>query len=248
MEPTLSIILPVYNEDKTIETIVERIYSIDWQIDFEVIVIDDGSIDQTPNKLNGIQERYPNLSVIRHDKNHGKGRAIKTGLDKAKGKIIAIQDADLEYDPAEIKELIRPILEEKADVVYGSRFKGKNNPNITLKSLFANKFLTLLTNLLTGLKLTDMETCQKVIKRELLNDITIVSKGFSIEPEITLKLFHKRARFAELPVSYKPRTYKEGKKINWSDGLKAIIAILYFYFNRPSILKSRTKGADSQST
>ncbi len=224
----ISILLPVYNESDTIVQSVERIFSVDWPTDFEVIAIDDASSDDSFEKLNKLADRFDNLHVYRHQQNAGKGAAIRTAISKAQGDVIAIQDADLEYDPAELVKLVEPVLAGLADVVYGSRFlQDFESPAI---HKLANKFLTNLSNLLTGLKLTDMETCQKVIRKDLLDDITIRSNRFGIEPEITAKLARKRPRFLELPISYKFRTYKEGKKITWWDGIKACFAIIYFRF------------------
>ncbi len=224
----LSILLPVYNESETIVQSVERIFSTDWPTDFEVIAVDDASSDDSLEKLHSLAKRFDNLYVYHHQQNQGKGAAIRTAISKAQGDVIAIQDADLEYDPAEIVKLAEPILAGLADVVYGSRFLCEfESPPI---HKFANKFLTKFSNLLTGLNLTDMETCQKVIRKTLLNDIKIRSNRFGIEPEITAKLARKHPRFLELPISYKFRTYKQGKKITWRDGIKACFAIIYFRF------------------
>ncbi len=224
----VSILLPVYNESATIETIVEKIYSINWPIEFEVIIVDDGSTDGTPDKLSALKGRFPAIVLIEHRRNLGKGGAIKTAIKYSSGDIIAIQDADLEYEPSEIKKLIRPILEGQADVVYGSRFLNKKKP--LSFNLLANRFLTFLVNLSVGLSLTDMETCQKVFKRKLVENMNIRSDRFGIEPELTIKFARRGARFIELPIQYNPRTYKEGKKITWWDGIKAIFAIIYFRF------------------
>ncbi len=224
----ISILLPVYNEGDTIVQSVERIFSVDWPVEFEVIAVDDASSDDSAEKLQSLSERFENLYLYRHNRNEGKGAAIRTAISKARGEVIAIQDADLEYDPAELVKLAEPIFAGVADVVYGSRFlQDFESPRI---HKLANKFLTGFSNLVTGLHLTDMETCQKVIRRELLDDIRIRSNRFGIEPEITAKLARKGASFLEMPISYQFRTYREGKKITWWDGIKACFAIIYFRF------------------
>jgi len=225
----LSILVPVYNESMTIVQILEQIFNIQWPTDIEVIAVDDASRDDTQNKLDTVKNRWPNLRIYQHSVNCGKGAAIRTALAHANGDIVTIQDADLEYDPAELVKLLKPILEDKADVVYGSRFlHGRQSPTF---HRWVNAFLTRLSNLFTGLKLTDMETCYKVIRKSCLKDINIRSERFGIEPELTAKLVRKKARFCELPISYRFRNYAEGKKITWRDGFRAVFAIIYFRFH-----------------
>jgi glycosyltransferase involved in cell wall biosynthesis len=224
----LSILVPVYNEETTIVQILERIFSLPWPIEIEVIAVNDASSDRTQEILDSVNGRWANLRIVRHPANRGKGAAIRTALDQARGEVVTIQDADLEYDPADLIKLLDPILAGQADVVYGSRFL--QNPNSPKAHQMVNKFLTRLSNLFTGLNLTDMETCYKVIRAEFLKGIHLRSERFGMEPEITAKLARTGARFCELPISYKFRSYAEGKKIGWRDGIKAVAAIIYFKY------------------
>ena len=218
----------MYNENDTIVQSVKRIFSVSWPVDFEVIAVNDASSDGSSEKLDELAKRFDNLYVYHHRVNRGKGAAIRTAISHSRGDVIAIQDADLEYDPAELVKLLEPILAGLADVVYGSRFLQDFESPAVHK--FANKFLTNFSNLFTGLNLTDMETCQKVIRREFLDGVRIRSNRFGIEPEITAKLARQKPRLIELPISYKFRNYEEGKKIGWWDGIKACFAIIYFRF------------------
>jgi glycosyltransferase involved in cell wall biosynthesis len=207
---------------------MERIFSVVWQIEIEVIAVNDASKDSSGKILSDLTQRYPNLRVIEHPANCGKGAAIRTALASAVGDIVAIQDADLEYDPNDLTTLLEPILTDKADVVYGSRFlKDCKSPKL---HQFVNKCLTTLSNLFTGLTLTDMETCYKVFRRDLVKNMPLRSDRFGIEPELTAKLARLNVRFIELPISYAFRNYAEGKKITWWDGVKALTAIVYFRF------------------
>lgn len=224
-DPLLSIIMPVYNEKNTIKDILTIVLAVPYKK--EVIVVDDGSTDGTRNVLETI--RHPDLVCVHQNKNSGKGRALQTGFSKAAGDIILIQDADLEYDPSEYATLLQPILSGKADVVYGSRFAGFGAHRVLyFWHYLGNKFLTLLSNMFTGLNLTDMETCYKVFTREALAGITIEESRFGFEPEITAKVARKKLRIYEVPISYYGRTYEEGKKINWRDGLRAIWVIIRY--------------------
>jgi glycosyltransferase involved in cell wall biosynthesis len=225
----LSILVPVYNESTTIVQILERVFAQAWPVDIEVIAVNDFSTDDTREKLDPLTARWPNLRIYHHSVNCGKGAAIRTALSKANGEIVAIQDADLEYDPAELAILLAPILEDKADVVYGSRFM-TGCPSSKFHK-FGNSLLTSLSNQFTGLKLTDMETCYKVIRKSFLEGVKIRSERFGIEPEITAKLARRKARFCELPISYRFRSYAEGKKITWRDAFKAVLSIVYFRFH-----------------
>ncbi len=223
--PLLSIIMPVYNEKKTIRESISTVLAVAYRK--EVIVVDDGSTDGTRDILETIH--HPDVTVACHDKNSGKGRALRTGIARARGDIILIQDADLEYDPAEYPTLLQPILSGKADVVYGSRFAGFGAHRVLyFWHYLGNRFLTLLSNMFTDLNLTDMETCYKVFTKEALNGITIEEPRFGIEPEITAKIARKKLRIYEVPISYYGRTYEEGKKIYWLDGLRAIWAIIKY--------------------
>ncbi len=222
----LSIVIPVFNEKKTIEEIIERVKAV--SIDKEIIVVDDFSTDGTREVLSQI-EKSNDVRVFYHDKNKGKGAALRTGFEKVRGDIVIIQDADLEYDPQEYPKLIKPILDGKADVVYGSRFMGGEPHRVFyFWHLVGNKMLTLLSNMFTNLSLTDMETCFKVFKKEVLEKITIVENRFGFEPEITAKLAKMDIRLYEVGISYYGRSYKEGKKIGWKDGISALRVIIKY--------------------
>ncbi len=226
----LSIIVPVFNEKPTIEEILDTLVSVPYRK--EIIVIDDGSTDGTSDILKSFEHK--DVKIFFHNRNMGKGCAISTGISRAMGDIVLIQDADLEYDPHEYPVLLRPILEGKADVVFGSRFAGSGAHRVLyFWHYVGNKFLTILSNMFTDLNLTDMETCYKVFTKQALADITIEEKRFGFEPEITAKIAKKNLRIYEVPISYYGRTYQEGKKIGWRDGLRAIWAILkYNLFKR----------------
>ena len=223
--PLLSVIVPVYNEAGTIRLILEKIASIN--IDKEVVVVDDGSTDQTASILRGLANQR--LKVIHHTSNRGKGAAFLTGLSQAEGEFVIIQDADLEYDPADYPRLLAPILAGKADVVFGSRFIGGEAHRVLyFWHSVGNRFLTLLSNMFTNLNLTDMETCYKVFRKPVLDRIRIEEDRFGFEPEITAKVARLGLRIYEVSVSYYGRTYAEGKKIGWRDGVRAIWCILHY--------------------
>ena len=224
----VSVVIPVYNEVSTIREIVVRVQAVD--LDKEIIIVDDGSTDGTRELLQEITLSQDNVRVLYHDRNQGKGAALRTGFEGATGDIVIIQDADLEYDPREYPVLLEPILDGRADIVYGSRFLGGPHRVLFFWHYLGNKFLTLLSNALTNLNLTDMETCYKVFRREVLNDIQLKSNRFGFEPEFTAKIAKKGFRIYETSISYSGRTYAEGKKIGWKDGVKAIFAILWFRF------------------
>ena len=222
---TLSIVIPVYNERETISDILTAVEATPFRK--EIIVVDDGSSDGTRELLAAMQ--YANLKILLHDRNQGKGAALQTGFSHATGNIIIIQDADLEYDPEEYPVLLKPILDGKADVVYGSRFAGHGAHRVIyFWHYVGNRFLTLLSNLFTNLNLTDMETCYKVFTREALAGVNIKEKRFGFEPEITAKMAKKKLRIYEVPISYYGRTYEQGKKIDWRDGVRAIWCILKY--------------------
>lgn len=224
----ISILVPAFNESATVGRALERIFAQRWPGEIEVIVVDDASSDGTERILEGLRGCYGGLRVIRHGVNRGKGAAIRTAIQAAGGDIVAVQDADLEYDPADLVGLLDPILRGEADVVYGSRFLRRcDSP---LKHRLANGFLTMLSNVFTGLHLTDMETCYKVICRNALDGIALQSDRFGMEPELTAKLAGRGVRFCERPISYRYRDYSEGKKIGWRDGVRAVVAIVYFHF------------------
>jgi glycosyltransferase involved in cell wall biosynthesis len=224
----ISVIIPVYNEKSTISEIVARVRATD--LEKEIIIVDDGSTDGTSQKLAEIDSQFENVNVLFHQKNRGKGATLRTGFAAASGEIIIIQDADLEYDPRDYEMLLVPILDGRAEVVYGSRFLGGPHRVLFFWHYVGNKFLTLLCDALSNLNLTDMETCYKVFKKEVLDDIQLKSNRFGFEPEFTMKIAKKGFRVYEVPISYSGRTYEEGKKIGWRDGLAAIFAILWFRF------------------
>lgn len=219
----LSIIIPVYNEKNTIKKIIKRVK--EQNLEKEIIIVDDNSTDGTKELLKEIED----VKVIYHEKNKGKGAAIRTGIDYVSGDIVIIQDADLEYDPRDYQKLIQPILDYNADVVYGSRFLGVHRVFL-FWHYFGNKFLTLLTNLLYNTMLSDMETCYKAFKSEVLKNIKIKQNRFGFEPEITAKIFKKKYKVFEIPISYSGRDYKEGKKITWKDGIVAIYCLFRYRF------------------
>ncbi len=228
----LSIIIPVYNEEKTVEEILKRVLAVKLplKIEKEIIVVDDGSSDNTPVIIN----KFTGVKKIFHQNNLGKGSAIKTGLKVATGEVIVIQDGDLEYDPLYYPLLLKPILDKKADVVYGTRLInyplrlwGENKTILPLH-LVANRFLTVLTNILYGSNLTDMETCYKVFRRSCISGVELISSGFAFEPEITAKFLKKGLKIIEVPIKVKPRTHKEGKKISWFDGLEAVFTLFRY--------------------
>ena len=224
----ISVVIPVYNEVQTIREIVARVQAA--ELEKEIIIVDDYSTDGTREHLRELNQVHKNVKVLYHDHNQGKGAALRTGFQAITGDIVIIQDADLEYDPTEYPHLLSPIADGRADVVYGSRFLGGPHRVLFFWHYLGNKFLTLLSNMFTNLNLTDMETCYKVFKSEVLAEIKLKSCRFGFEPEFTAKIAKKGFRIYETPISYSGRTYAEGKKIGWQDGVKAVFAILWFRF------------------
>jgi len=221
----LSVLIPVYNEAATLAELVERVEATPYEK--ELVVVDDCSTDATPTILAQLAQRYDNLVVVRHERNRGKGGALRTALERFDGDVALIQDADLEYDPSDYGALLRPIQARKADVVFGSRFLGGSYGRVHLFWHYvANRFLTTVSNVVTNLNLTDMETCYKVFTRDVAKRLDLKSSGFAVEPEITCKVAKMGVRIFEVPVSYAGRDYAEGKKIRPRDGLIALWAIV----------------------
>lgn len=223
--PLLTIIVPVFNEARTVRTVLDRLVAIDLPAPREVLVVDDGSTDGTRDVLETAMRDGLPVSVIHAARNAGKGSAIRLGLQQARGSIVAIQDADLELDPQQLASLVHPILTGAADVVYGSRFL-HGRSQAPWVSVAANKLLTGLTNVLYGSQLTDMETCYKVMRIEIARSLELTSNRFDIEPEITAKLLRRGHRIHELPVRFDPRSRAQGKKIGWHDGVRAISVLV----------------------
>ena len=233
----VSVVIPAYNEKDTIHEILRRVRAV--PIRKEIIVVDDRSTDGTREALHEINQNDGELKVVFHEMNQGKGAALRTGFRHATGQIVIVQDADLEYDPAQYPQLIQPIVEDQADVVFGSRFIGEKHRVLYFWHSVANKFLTLLSNMFTNLNLTDMEVCYKVFRREVIQGIALKSDRFGFEPEVTAKVARfimpavdgrpaRRCRIYEIPVSYHGRTYREGKKIGVKDGFQALYCILRY--------------------
>jgi glycosyltransferase involved in cell wall biosynthesis len=222
----LTVVIPVYNEIDTLDQIVAAVRAV--QVAKEIILVDDGSTDGSRDLLAKLED-VPDVRVLYHERNQGKGAAIRTGVAAATRDLVVIQDADLEYDPQELPLLMRPIEEGKADVVYGSRFSGGEAHRVLyFWHSVGNKFLTLLSNMFTNLNLTDMETCYKMFRREIIQSIRIEESRFGMEPEITAKVARLGCRIYEVGISYSGRTYEEGKKIGWRDGVRAIWCILKY--------------------
>jgi glycosyltransferase involved in cell wall biosynthesis len=224
----ISIVIPIFNEKETLHEIVGRVRAVEAMDVKEIILVDDCSTDGTRALLES-EFNEPIFKKLYHEVNQGKGAALRTGFAAATGDIVAVQDADLEYDPAELPGLIRPIINDQADVVFGSRFVGGGAHRVVFFwHMLGNKFLTLLSNMMTNLNLTDMECCYKLFRREVMDQITIEEDRFGVEPELTAKVSKLNVRIYEVGISYYGRTYDEGKKIGWKDGVRAIYAIMKY--------------------
>ena len=223
----LSVVMPVYNEQATLREVIARVLAVPF--DVELICVDDGSTDGSRAILSELQPAHPQLRLVLQPHNLGKGAALRRGIQEATGDFVVIQDADLEYDPADYAALLRPLLEGKADVVYGSRFLGAAPHRVLYFWHFlANRALTLLSNALTNMNLSDMETCYKVFRREVIQSIPLEEDRFGFEPEITVKIARRKLRVYEVGISYWGRTYEEGKKITWRDGVRALVCLLKY--------------------
>jgi glycosyltransferase involved in cell wall biosynthesis len=228
----LSVVMPVYNERATLREVVQKVLAVSLEI--ELICVDDGSRDGSREILAELQSAYPQIRVVLQPHNIGKGAALRRGIQEATGDYVIIQDADLEYDPAEYPLMIEPLIQGKADVVFGSRFLG-GAPHRVLYFWHSvgNRALTLLSNCLTNINLSDMETCYKVFRREVIQSIPIEENRFGFEPEITVKVARRNLRIYEVGISYWGRTYEEGKKIGWKDGVRALYCLLKYSFKEP---------------
>ncbi len=229
----LSVVIPVYNESATLREVVERVLAV--PLELEVLCVDDGSSDGSREILDGLQSQHRQVHVFLHPRNLGKGAALRRGIQEATGDFVVIQDADLEYNPTDYSILLEPLIQGKADVVYGSRFLGAAPHRVLyFWHSVGNRALTLLSNCLTNINLTDMETCYKAFRREVIQSIAIEEKRFGFEPEITVKVAKRRLRIYEVGISYWGRTYEEGKKIGWKDGLRAVWCLLKYSIKEPA--------------
>jgi len=234
----LSIIIPVYNEEKTINDVVKQVIGVDLSpMKKEIVIVNDASEDSTGEKLSSLVTNYSELKVFTHEVNKGKGAAVRTGMEKATGDYIVIQDADLEYDPIQLQELIKPIIKQKTEVVFGTRLKrlphlqGEESKPRFLLHYFGNRGLSLITSLLYGQWITDMETCYKIFPKKALDTFSLTGEGFNFEPEITAKLIKNGYKITELPIKTKPRGYDEGKKLQTlPEGIKALWALVKYRF------------------
>jgi glycosyltransferase involved in cell wall biosynthesis len=237
----LSVVMPVYNERPTLRTMVERVLAV--PVEIELLCVDDGSKDGSVEILCELEKQYSQIRVLQQPHNMGKGAALRRGIQEATGDFVIIQDADLEYDPAEYPRLLEPLLAGKADVVYGSRFMG-DRPHRVLYFWHSvgNSLLTLLSNCVTNINLSDMETCYKVFRREVIQSIPIEENRFGFEPEITVKVARRRLRIYEVGISYSGRTYEEGKKIGWKDGVRALYCLLKYSLKETGVSAEAAKA------
>lgn len=246
----LSVVMPIYNERATLRKVVEAVLSLSLPFEIELLCVDDGSTDGSREILRELQLQHPAMRLLLQPRNMGKGAALRRAIQDATGEFVLIQDADLEYDPAEYPILLQPLLDGKADVVYGSRFTG-DRPHRVLYFWHSvgNRLLTLFSNALTDLNLTDMETCYKAFRRDAIQSIVLKEDRFGFEPEVTVKIAKRRLRVYEVGISYSGRTYQEGKKISWKDGVRALWCLLKYSLQEPRVqlgTASETCAARSQ--
>jgi glycosyltransferase involved in cell wall biosynthesis len=242
----LSVVMPVYNERATLRTVIERVLALPLEI--ELLCVDDGSSDGSAEILRQIETRYPQLRVFFQPRNMGKGAALRRGIAEATGDFVVIQDADLEYDPTDYHLLLEPLCGDKADVVYGSRFVGAGPHRVLyFWHSVGNRLLTLISNCLTNINLSDMETCYKVFRREVIQAIPIEEDRFGFEPEITVKIARRNLRIYEVGISYWGRTYEEGKKIGWKDGLRALYCLFKYSLKEPKAKAAHSDSAPATS-
>jgi glycosyltransferase involved in cell wall biosynthesis len=235
----LSVVIPVYNECVTLRDVVERVLAV--PLELEVLCVDDGSRDGSREILSALNRQYPQVQVFLQPRNMGKGAALRRGIQEATGDFVIIQDADLEYDPADYPLLLDPLIQGKADVVYGSRFLGAAPHRVLyFWHSVGNRVLTLLSNCLTNINLTDMETCYKVFRRDVIQSIPIEEDRFGFEPEITVKVAKRHLRIYEVGISYWGRTYEDGKKIGWKDGVRAVWCLLKYSIKEPAVAVRET--------
>lgn len=225
----LSVVIPVYNEKATVEKLIDNVVAVDVGMEKELVIVDDCSTDGTREVLRDMKDTRPEWKFVFHDVNRGKGAALRSGFSEAAGDVVVVQDADLEYDPRDYKAMLGPIVDGYADVVYGSRFLGGGPHRVVyFWHYVGNKLLTLLSNMMTDLNLTDMEVCYKMFRKEVLDKITVRENRFGFEPEITAKVARGKWRVYEVPISYYGRNYDEGKKITWRDGFRALWCIIKY--------------------
>ena len=243
----LSVVMPVYNERSTLRQVVDRVFAV--PLDIELICVDDGSSDGSGEILSQLQAERPQIRILLQPKNMGKGAALHRGIREATGDFVVIQDADLEYDPAEYTVLLEPLIEGRADVVYGSRFlSARPHRVLYFWHSVGNWILTLLSNALTNINLSDMETCYKVFRREVIQSIPLEEKRFGFEPEITVKIAKRKLRIYEVGISYWGRTYEEGKKIQWKDGVRALWCLVKYCITEPAVARQNAiLTADSRA-